>query len=47
MLSGMGATAKGPPVADVLGSVNKGRERTQDIEKALAGHVRAHAGGVD
>jgi TonB family protein len=36
MLTGVGSTARGPAVVDVLGSVNKGKEKTQDLEKALS-----------
>jgi TonB family protein len=36
MLTGVGATAKGPSVVDVLGSVNNKKERVQDLDKALA-----------
>jgi TonB family protein len=36
MLTGVGTTARGPAVVDVLGSVNKGKEKTQDLEKALS-----------
>ena len=36
MLTGVGSTARGPAVVDVLGSVNRGKEKSQDLEKALA-----------
>jgi len=36
MLTGVGATAKGPSVVDVLGTVNNKKERMQDLDKALA-----------
>jgi TonB family protein len=37
MLTGVGSTAKGPMVVDVLGAVRGGKERTQDLDKALEG----------
>jgi TonB family protein len=37
MLTGVGSTAKGPSVVDVLGTVNKKKEHLQDLDKALAG----------
>lgn len=37
MLGGKGPTAKGPAIVDVLGSSRKGKERLQDLEKALDG----------
>jgi TonB family protein len=36
MLTGVGATAKGPAVVDVLGAVNNRKEKNQDLEKALS-----------
>jgi TonB family protein len=36
MLTGTGATAKGPSVVDVLGKANKGKESFQDLEKQIA-----------
>jgi TonB family protein len=36
MLTGVGTTAKGPSVVDVLGAVGKKKERVQDLDKALA-----------
>ena len=36
MLTGVGSTAKGPSVVDVLGGVNKKKEHIQDLDKALA-----------
>lgn len=35
MLTGVGATAKGPSIVDVLGKTNRKKERFQDLEKAL------------
>jgi TonB family protein len=35
MLGGKGPTAKGPAIVDVLGSSRDGKERLQDLEKAL------------
>lgn len=35
MLTGVGTTAKGPSVIDVLGNMNRKKERFQDLEKAL------------
>lgn len=35
MLTGVGSTAKGSSVIDVLGSTNRKKERFQDLEKAL------------
>lgn len=35
MLTGAGETAKGPAVVDVLGTVNRKKERFQDLETAL------------
>jgi TonB family protein len=35
MLTGTGTTAKGPAVVDVLGAVQGGKERFQDLESAL------------
>ena len=35
MLTGVGATAKGPSVVDVLGSLNEKKERNVDLEAAL------------
>lgn len=35
MLTGVGTTAKGPSVADVLGSVKNKKDHFQDLEKAL------------
>jgi TonB family protein len=36
MLTGVGATAKGPSVVDVLGTINNKKEHAQDLDKALA-----------
>ena len=36
MLTGVGTTAKGPSVVDVLGSVGNKKEHAQDLDKALA-----------
>jgi TonB family protein len=36
MLTGVGSTAKGPSVVDVLGAAGNKKERTQDLDKALA-----------
>lgn len=36
MLTGVGTTAKGPSVVDVLGSVGNKKEHVQDLDKALA-----------
>ncbi len=36
MLTGVGATAKGPSVVDVLGTVGNKKEHLQDLDKALA-----------
>jgi TonB family protein len=36
MLTGVGSTAKGPSVVDVLGVAGNKKERTQDLDKALA-----------
>jgi TonB family protein len=36
MLTGVGATAKGPSVVDVLGAMGNHKEKFQDIDKALA-----------
>jgi TonB family protein len=37
MLTGVGGTAKGPMVVDVLGAVRGGKEHMQDLDKALDG----------
>jgi TonB family protein len=36
MLTGVGSTAKGTAVVDVLGAINNRKEKNQDLEKALA-----------
>ena len=36
MLTGVGTTAKGPSVVDVLGAMGKKKERVQDLDKALS-----------
>ncbi|HAJ80633.1 MAG TPA: hypothetical protein DCO75_12780 [Fibrobacteres bacterium] len=36
MLTGVGTTAKGPSVVDVLGTINNKKEHFQDLDKALA-----------
>ena len=36
MLTGVGSTAKGPAVVDVLGAAGRKKERLQDLDKALA-----------
>jgi TonB family protein len=36
MLTGVGTTAKGPSVVDVLGTVGNKKERLQDLDKAIA-----------
>jgi TonB family protein len=36
MLTGVGATARGPAVVDVLGAVNNKKEKFQDLDKALS-----------
>ena len=36
MLTGVGSTAKGPSVVDVLGTINHKKEHIQDLDKALS-----------
>jgi TonB family protein len=37
MLTGVGSTTRGPAVVDVLGAVRSGKEKFQDLDKALEG----------